>query len=436
MPSCKTLLLSASSSNQGKTFVTASLAYLLRAQGKRVQLFKTGPDFLDPKILEFASGNPVYQLDLWMVGESECQRLLYEAANSHDAIIVEGVMGLFDGTPSTADLARRFNLPVATIVNAGALAQTLHAVSFGLANFDPALNYVGTVANHVASERHAAMIENSAPSTPRYLGAIMHTEGATLPSRHLGLVQAEELEGLDKILQLGAEQIAKTHLADAFEEVTYENTDAHQQSEASLKNRTIAIAKDKAFSFLYNANIEALKNLGATIRYFSPLTDQAIPNADAIYLPGGYPELHLSELSANESMKASLREHHREHKPIYAECGGMMYLLDQIVTGDGVTAQMVGLLPGTCTMQKRLSNLGFLYASTPQGKLRGHTFHYSKSEITLEPAFYCNRAKEGTPLEPFYQKHSLSATYAHFYFNSCLSATANFFREQQNRSLT
>lgn len=431
---CQALLLSSYASNQGKTTITASFAHQLRRQGKRVRVFKVGPDYLDPKILERASGNPVYQLDLWMVGEDECRRLLYEAAGSADVILVEGVMGLFDGNPSSADLAACFGLPVAGILNAGSMAQSLHAVAYGLANYDSRLDYVGTVANCVASEKHGRMIleataAGNGKKMPAYLGAIMRSEKVAIPSRHLGLADACELKNLDALLEAGADLTEATGLSDALRPVRFEAPRLSHMNEKSLSGIRLAIARDHAFSFLYQANLDWLKTMGAELSYFSPITDSVLPVCDAVYLPGGYPELHLAELSANSSMKGSLLFHVEADKPLYAECGGLLYLLDELTDASGNSGAMAGVIKGKARLGKKLARLGYQQYDLEQGPVRGHTFHYSHSEVSLEPiARACHPAsaaiKDG---EAMYRQGSVTASYVHLYFPSNPNLVCTFF---------
>jgi cobyrinic acid a,c-diamide synthase len=447
---CQALLLSSYASNQGKTTVTASLAYFYRRQGRRVRVFKVGPDYLDPKILEYASGNPVYQLDLWMVGEEECRRLLFEAAEAADIILVEGVMGLFDGNPSSADLARRFGLPVVGIINAGSMAQSLHAVAYGLANFDPSLHYVGTLANCVASERHAQMIADeaeqsrlSAGSHPAYLGALMRSQSMAIPSRHLGLADASELENLEELLSAGADMVAATRLPQAPEEISFSLLEDGSTPvvEPLLSGVRVAIARDAAFSFIYQANLDFLVAMGAELCFFSPLQDENLPDCDAVYLPGGYPELHLERLSSNLAMKDALRKHQYQGKAIYAECGGMLYLLDELTDAVGQSAAMAGMIKGRARLQKKLARLGYQQFVLETGVVRGHTFHYSRAEVEAEPVAHASHprfteskdglvkgasVKDSTASgEAMYKLGALTASYVHLYFASTCTSNPN-----------
>ncbi|HYM48429.1 MAG TPA: cobyrinate a,c-diamide synthase, partial [Burkholderiaceae bacterium] len=194
---CPALFISAPASGQGKTTITAALAIRERRRGRRVRVFKTGPDFIDPMILERASGNPVYQLDLWMGGENHCRNLLYDAAGHADLILIEGVMGLFDGQPSSADLAALFGIPVLAVIDASAMAQTFGAIAFGLARFRDDISVAGVIANRVGSEHHAEILGPSLPADLPMLGWLARDADFTLPERHLGLVQAREIADLD-----------------------------------------------------------------------------------------------------------------------------------------------------------------------------------------------------------------------------------------------
>ncbi|MBK1720391.1 cobyrinate a,c-diamide synthase [Thiocystis violacea] len=423
---CPALFLTASASGQGKTTLVAALARHHHRQGRRVRVFKTGPDFLDPMILSRASGAEVTPLDLWMVGEPECRRKLYEAAGEADLILIEGAMGLFDGSPSGADLAETFDIPVAALIDARGMGQTFGALALGLASYRPTLRFAGVAANQVAGERHAEMIRAGIPKSIRYLGAIARLAEAALPSRHLGLVQAEEIADLDQRLEAAADRLAGTALAEWPEPVTF-----HAPSESSvpprrLAGQRIAVARDAAFSFLYADNLRLLQTLGAELSFFSPLTDTGV-SADAIYLPGGYPELYLQTLATNSAMKNALRAHVAAHRPLYAECGGMLYLLDRLTDKTGGEANLVGLLPGRGRMQPRLAGLGMQSLDTPDGCLRGHSFHHSTMETPIKPTAFGARQRDGLPGEPFYRHGSLRASYLHLYFPSAPEAAAALF---------
>ncbi len=424
---CPALLISAPASGQGKTTITAALARHYRQQGKNVRVFKTGPDFLDPMILEQASGQPVYQLDLWMCGEQHCRQLLYKAATDADLILIEGVMGLFDGTTSSADLAELFGIPVLAIINATAMAQTFGALAHGLATYRAGLPFAGVIANRVASLNHADMLRESLSEHVPCLGILNRDDEFELPSRHLGLVQAEEIADLDGRIERAMRNLQENGFDYQPTPVSFELPPASQPA-SDLLGVKIAVAKDSAFAFVYRANLELLEALGAELHFFSPLKDTSLPQVDSIYLPGGYPELHLQQLAENNEIKAAIRTHHAEGKPLVAECGGMLYLFNSLTDKDGLAAEMVGLLPGKAQMQKKLANLGLHSVDLPEGGLRGHTFHHSTLETELVPVTVSKSSRKRGLGEAVYRQQRLHASYLHMYFPSNPDACASLFR--------
>lgn len=425
---CPALFISAPGSNHGKTTVTAALARWHRDQGARVRVFKTGPDFLDPTILARASGHPVYQLDLWMMGAAECRRLVWQAAQEADLILVEGVMGLFDGEPCSADLAQLLKLPVAAVVDVAGVAQTLGAIGYGLAHYRPGLDFSGVLGNGVASPRHEEMLRQGMPHGVPYLGSLSRNVQFKLPERHLGLVPAAEVADLDARIAAAAAVIGGTELSRLPMPVEFAagETVARVQTPL-LQGRRIAIARDAAFSFLYQGNLDVLRQLGAQLVFFSPLQDAALPPCDSVYLPGGYPELHLQQLQDNAAIKDSLRAHCAAGKPLYAECGGLLYLLDSLTDKNGARARMLGILPGRAIMQRRLQGLGYQSIRFPQGELRCHTFHYSTTVTALAAAYTGERLYDTSAGERVYQVGAVTATYLHACFASSPAAAAALF---------
>ena len=425
---CPALFVSAPASNQGKTTVTAALAHLHASQGKIVRVFKTGPDFLDPMIHQKASGRAVYQLDLWMGGEDHCRTLLHEAAGEADLILIEGVMGLFDGTPSSADLARLLGVPVLAVIDAESMAQSFGAVAHGLASYRSDVPFYGVLANRVAGVRHAELLQQGMRKDLVYLGAVMRDAGFELPDRHLGLVQAEEVGDLEQRLNAIAHALKETELTQLPPAVEFAAPEAASAQFAGLlKGIRIGIARDRAFSFLYPANLDLLRRLGAELVFFSPLSDSELPAVDSVYLPGGYPELHLAELSANHSLALALRRHVDAAKPLYAECGGMLYLLESLTDVQGHRGSLAGILPGSAAMQARLKGLGYQSAPVPGGTLRGHTFHHSTMETSLAPWAHGERLYNTTPGEAIYREKRVLASYLHNYFPSNPRAAAQLF---------
>jgi cobyrinic acid a,c-diamide synthase len=420
------VLVSAAASGQGKTTVTAALARRLAHEGLRVRVFKTGPDFLDPMLLARASGGPVHTLDPWIVGLDACRLLLGQAAKEADIVLVEGVMGLYDGTPSSADLARALGIPVIAVIDASAMGQTAGALAQGLRDYGP-VELAGVIANRVGGPGHAAMVAASLRTMP-LLGSLAQ-QARSLPERHLGLVPPDEMTGLDNMLDSLAEQLVIDMPAwAAMRTVRVDPFDAAPPIVPLLAGKTIAIARDAAFAFLHPANLDCLRALGATLCFFSPLRDEPVPaHADAIYLPGGYPELHCATLAGATQWQSSLRAAHAGGKPVWAECGGMMAVADRLVDHEGVAWPMAGLLPGTVFMQAGLAALGPQGLQSEEGMLRGHTFHYSRLETPVPPASHAVRHPAGDAGEALYRLGSLSASYFHAYFPSCPRAAAALF---------
>ncbi|BBE50850.1 Cobyrinate a,c-diamide synthase [Ferriphaselus amnicola] len=423
---CPALFISAPASGQGKTTVTAAIAAYHRGQGRRVRVFKTGPDFIDPTILATASGQAVYQLDLWMGSVDECCARLYDAAGEADLILIEGVMGLFDGKPSSADLARQFGVPILAVIDASAMAQTFAALAVGLARLDSELPFFGVLANRVASTRHAEMLTEHLPDDLNFCGALPRTAEITLPERHLGLLQAAELPDITARITHAATLWAQYGVTELPPAVGFLPAPL-VALQGGLAGVRIAVARDAAFSFLYQANLDVLRELGAELRFFSPLEDANLPDCDSVYLPGGYPELHLKKLSSNATMLTALRNHHSAEKPILAECGGMLYALQSLADKQGASANLLGLLNSTATMQPRLTALALQSAVLPQGTLRGHTFHYSKLESDLLPVARGACPNGYATSEAVYQQGRLTASYIHFYFPSNPLAVAQLF---------
>ncbi len=398
--------------------LTAALARFHTNRGKRVKVFKVGPDYLDPMILEIASRERVDHLDLWMVGVERCRAQLFDAAAQFDLILIEGVMGLFDGHPSTADLAKLFNLPVAAVIDASGMAETIAAVAAGLAQFWPSLNFWGIIANKVASDKHNTIIETSMlASSSNFLGSIRRNDSFVLPRRHLGLVQAAELDSLELQLDAASQAIAETKLSN-MPPLTPFTPGSTGPIEPLLQGKKIAVAKDKAFSFIYQANLNLIEEMGATLSFFSPLEDQAFDKSDSIYLPGGYPELFLEQLSRNSRPIRALKHHVACGGKIYAECGGMLYLLDTLTDLNGQKFALAGLISSDAKMNKRLSALGHQYWETEQGEIRGHTFHYSELTTPLKATARAQAKFDEKAGEAIYQHGNITASYVHFYFPS------------------
>lgn len=423
---CPALLVSAPASGQGKTSVTAALARWHVRQGRRVQVFKTGPDFLDPMVLARAAHAPAYQLDLWMCGETDVRRRLFDAAGAADLILVEGVMGLFDGTPSSADLAQTLGLPVLAVIDGSAMAQTFGAVAGGLATYREGVATYGVAANRIGSAYHAQLLKESLPSALHWLGALPREDRLALPERHLGLMAANELSDLEARLDALADAWSVHAAAELPPPVAF-GAATPETVPSLLTGKRIAIARDEAFCFLYPANIDLLREAGAQLCFFSPVAGDPLPACDAVWLPGGYPELHLDALSKRHDLHAALRTHRDAGKPLLAECGGLLFALDALADQHGHSAPMAGLLSGHATVQPRLAALGLQSVDLPEGALRGHTFHYAQAAVEAQPLLHAVNPNQGPSREAVYRDRRLTASFVHLYFPSNAPAALRLF---------
>jgi cobyrinic acid a,c-diamide synthase len=420
-------MIVAPGSGHGKSMVTAALARLHKNEGRTVKVFKHGPDYLDPMVLERASGNPVYQVHGWMTGNDEIRWRLAEAAQTADLVLVEGSMGLFDGDPSSADLAVNCAIPALPVINANAMGQTFGAIALGLARYRDDLDVREVIANRVGSGYHAHLVKESLPEDITLLGAIPRSESFDIPDRHLGIVQADEITNLDEQLDAAANVLKEAGLDQLPSNVTIEAT-APEAPPRLLEGHRIAIAKDAAFAFIYRANTDLLEAMGAQLNYFSPLADEELPETDAFWLPGGYPELHGAELATNTAMKDAIRAHHQAGKPIYAECGGLMACTETLIDPEtGQEHSLYALMPGKVSMAPKLKALGIQALNTDKGELRGHTFHHSELETEMEPDSRTTK-KNGSEGERVFRIGSLTASYFHGYFPTAPELVASLFK--------
>ncbi len=418
------LLVAAPSSGSGKTTVAAVLLAAWRARGRVVQPFKAGPDYIDPTHLARAAGRTPRNLDGYFLERPELIEVFRRGARGADGALVEGVMGLFDGRDargregSTAQVARWLEAPVVLVVDAQAMAGSIAALVRGFRDHDPRLRLAGVVANRVGSARHAQILSEALePVGVPFLGYLPRSPELELPERHLGLVLAGErtLEPEAWARAAGTLEVeALWRLARAAPPL---DAPAHRlpSGREPLRAR-IAVARDAAFSFYYPEALELLEQLGAELVPFSPLADEGPPgDAGAVWIGGGYPELYARELAANRGALAALR---RYPGPVYAECGGLMYLSEALTTPEGRFA-MAGLVPGAARMQER-PTLGYRHvealADGPVAqrgwRAKGHAFHYSTRPV-VEPAAW--RRVDGAEREG-YLDGRVHASYTHLYF--------------------
>jgi cobyrinic acid a,c-diamide synthase len=420
-------LLAAAHSGAGKTTVTLGLLRAFRRRGYRVQPFKCGPDFIDPIHHRTASGRDSINLDRYMMSDAHIRELYARYGADTDICITEGVMGLFDGsvksTGSSADLAKLLGLPVILVLNAKAMAYSAAAILYGLSNFDPRVRIAGVLFNFVETAAHYRLLQEACADVGiPALGYLPANTGLKIPSRHLGLDTGDA----DAAIEAAADHIEKQIDLEGLLRATASDggdTGGVSGGERVVAGRkTILVARDAAFHFIYPENIRRLEQWG-DVHYFSPLEARQMPvEADLLYLPGGYPELYLAELAGNRSLLEQLRVYAGAGGKILAECGGMMYLGRSISDEAGNVYPMAGILAITTGMEQKKLSLGYRTVALPQGSMKGHEFHYSQFITREEQDTGKAYNARGEQVEaPLFYTPNLLASYMHLYWGEDLS---------------
>lgn len=427
----KVALIAAPASGSGKTVITLGLLRHFRRQRRRIVSFKVGPDYIDPGFHRRASGAPCFNLDPWAMQATTRRAIAARALESADGALVEGVMGLFDGatdgTGSTADIATEFSWPIILVVDASAQAGSVGALVRGFATHRANVVLAGLLFNRVGGASHVRTLRDAvAPLGVPVFGALPRDSRLTLPSRHLGLVLADEHGDLDRFLDGAAAAVAEHIDIDALADVMVESRPDVASPEYALAplGARIAVASDQAFAFFYPHLAQSWRRAGATLLPFSPLGDEAPdPSADAIFLPGGYPELYAEKITCNTSFLGGLRAAAARGVTIYGECGGYMVLGDALIARDGKSHLMAGLLPVTTSFADPTLHVGYrrieAAAATPYGDVgatfRGHEFHYARAVVTSgdDPLFLAEDAR-GDRRQPMGSvRGSVSGSFAH-----------------------
>ena len=402
-------MIAAPSSGAGKTSVTLGLLRALRRSGRSIAPFKSGPDYIDTGYHAHAAGHPSRNLDAWAMTP---ERLAFLLANSNGGVettpIVEGAMGLFDGAAdgrgSAADLAKLLGLRVALVVDCAKQSQSVAALVHGFTSFDRGVEVAGVILNKVGSERHEAMLRAALPAT-NILGVVRRDARLSLPGRHLGLMQAGELDDLEETLDALADAIEAGTDLDAFEGHAPPGTPGPRR--IAPPGQRVAVASDAAFSFCYEHMLADWRAAGAEVWTFSPLANEGPPkDVDAIFLPGGYPELHAGRLAVAGRFREGVGEAAKRGASIYGECGGYMVLGDGLETEDGTRHPMLGLLRLETTFRRRRMQLGYRRVRALGGPIMGaarwnaHEFHYcTASREDGDPLFDARDALD-EPLGP------------------------------------
>ncbi|MFU2210923.1 cobyrinate a,c-diamide synthase [Solidesulfovibrio sp. C21] len=466
------LVVAGTRSGCGKTSVALGLMRALSRRGLRVQAFKAGPDFIDPGHHGLATGRVSHNLDDWMCGSDVVREIFARYAADADVVVVEGVMGLFDGfsatddAGSTARLAKTLGLPVLLVADAASMARSTAAMVSGFTDFDPELEFCGVALNNAGSDSHRELLAEvmavSLPDVPLW-GVLPRRPEITMPSRHLGLVTAEtDTDALSRLDALadwvensfdlpariqslpplwgsgGAVVPRRGGPGGAEPLLAAGGASPSFPSSTSSTSPLIGVARDAAFCFYYAENLRLLEAAGARLAYFSPLSDTALPEGvGGLYLGGGYPELFAPTLAANAAMRGAIREFCAAGRPVLAECGGFMYLMESLVDKAGRRQAMAGVFPFRAIMGERFSALGYreavTRADTPLGpagtRLRGHEFHYSRLDGDTDEvaAVYALTGRKG-PIdapEGFLRGNTLGS-YVHLHFGGNPRAAAHF----------
>ena len=441
-------IIAGTGSGVGKTSISLGITAALNARNCNVQTFKTGPDYLDPTYLKLASGQTCYNLDSWMCSAGYLKALYSRQTDSADVAIVEGVMGLFDGADpctlsgSTAEISTILNIPIVLVVNAHGCARSLAATVKGFCELEPTVEIAGVIANHVGSERHVEWLRSALAheNLPPLVGAVPRRSLPTIPSRHLGLKTAEHhcvnSEFLHRLTEACEQYIELDRLLDICN-CSYHSPAKPPRSTSQSPIR-IAIARDQAFHFTYPDNLQLLEAYGAELCYFSPLNDRHLPeNISGLYLPGGYPELFAEQLSRNSEMLTAVKAFASLNNPIYAECGGLMYLGESIHS-QGQTVPLCGILPIQTTMLDKRNMLGYTEITLQhdcilghRGDLiRGHEFHYSAicadNTSGWTKPYSVTRRRSSKPLLQGFCRGNILASYVHLHWGSTPQVAEHF----------
>ncbi len=438
-------------SGVGKTTVTLALLSFLCRQGNLVQSFKVGPDYIDPMFHQYVTGRCCRNLDPVLTSVDYIQKCFARHTQQVDYALVEGVMGLFDGASgdffaSTAHVALSLNLPVLLVIDCSRLSGSVAAIAYGYRSLDLRLQIAGVVLNRVGSDRHLQLLQDAlAPLNLPILGVLRRQDSITIPDRHLGLVPTGEISQLDSVIDRLAtigetcfdwDKLLPLVRAQYIAKASFGKKDSSQKCRPlpGIAPR-IAIARDRAFNFYYQDNLDILVQLGAELVFWSPLTDSVPDNVQGLYFGGGFPEVFAAQLAANRSGLASVRQAILAQMPTYAECGGLMYLCQHIVDFEKSAHSMVGVIPATATMGKRLT-LGYRQATALQTSplvtsgsvVWGHEFH--RSSLSVEPPEPLFRARGYDALSPVaaegWRSSSLHASYIHTHFGDNLNLPRRF----------
>ncbi len=441
------LIIAATQSGSGKTTITAGLLAALKNRGLNVQAYKIGPDYIDTGWHELASGKTSHNLDSWLVGADKLKEIFTETASGADISIIEGVMGLYDGgrggISSTAEISKFIDAPVVLVIDAKSMGTSAAAIALGFREFDKSVKLAGVILNRLGSDSHKKIIVDALNELGiKCFGAIKRNDEFFLPERHLGLVPTAENNSVDVIKKICAaveEQVDVDALIELAKNSAPLQTSTNHQP-LNTNHLKIAVARDKAFNFYYGASLNELERLGAEIIYFSPLNDEHLPKVDGLIIGGGFPEMFAASLEQNKKLRAEIFNAAEAGLPIFAECGGFMYLMSRLIDFNGKSFEMCNVLDGAATMTNKLQMVGYVEAEILRDcaigkagdKIRAHEFHFSTAETSDEKIFKCQRMRTGAEYFAGVAKKNLVASYLHIHFAGNPSAAKNFIQRCKN----
>lgn len=437
------IVIGGTQSGVGKTTLTAGLIRVLAERGLKVQPFKIGPDYIDPSFHSQAAGRQAHNLDSWLVGEEHLEELFAVSCEGADIAVIEGVMGIFDGgqggKSSTAEIASLLDAPLLLVHNCQSAGESAAAAILGFYRYQEGIQPAGVILNRLGSPKHGEMIvEPLEKNGAKVVGRVPRSPGLGLEERHLGLVPAAE-KNPEEVIQAAAKvaleylEIEKIlQIAKEAPEFTYSTRTPLEKEFSGIR---IGVARDEAFSFEYPASLAILEEVGAELIFFSPIHDKQLPDVDGLFLGGGFPELFLPSLSENMQMLQAIQNFHSQKKPIWAECGGFLYLCRTLKDFSGKSFSLVGIVPASTEMTKQLQAVGYVSATAEADSilaskgeiLRGHHFHFSQIIPEVEDFSWAFRMKSRRGEEvDGYQSENLIASYLHIHLLGNLAAGVNF----------
>lgn len=440
------LVIAGTQSGVGKTTLVSALLISLKNMGLAVQAYKVGPDYIDPGYHAAATGRPCHNLDSWLMPPERLRSLFVRTAAGMDAAVVEGVMGLYDGgkngVASTASIAKMLQAPVVLVVNASSAGESVAATVLGFREYDPDVRFAGVILNQLGSDSHRQMIAEALNKLDvKLFGAVRRADSLKVPERHLGLLPVTENDAekvLGNIHHTVAAQLDTAALLDLARSTPQLNYPELPELPSRRRAR-IGIARDEAFSFYYPESLRVLEEWGAKLIFFSPLHDGALPAVDGLLFGGGFPEMFLPELAANQAMRQGIESAAAARMPILAECGGYMYLCRSVAAFDGREYPLVGLIPEMCRMEGALQKVGYVEAAALSDnllcrageKLRGHEFHFSRmleetDIVRNRRAFRFSRSHGAAATIGGYADGKILASYLHLHFAGNPTAAKRF----------